>query len=259
MPKGRGPSTLGRLTKTKGDGRFETYVARLGDTLSWVADDFAMSEATLRSQNGLDESIPLTPGTVLLLPPDARRSQRALERPVEVVASRTIFPDASQRRVFYRVTGDESLEDVARAFSVSILDLARWNLINTQAHLREGMTLQVLVDKDAALEDVRVIEESSALVFLAGSPEFHEHHEAQKGKRRVSILVRKGDTLASLGARYGMTVGSMERVNRVSRASKLVEGQQLIVYTDRKVSGSSDLAEAGALPTLDAPFPELLP
>jgi membrane-bound lytic murein transglycosylase D len=49
----------------------------------------------------------------------------------------------------------------------------------------------------------------------------------------VVVSARVNDTLATLGKRYGMTVGSMERVNRRSRTDKLRAGEGVVVYVDR--------------------------
>jgi membrane-bound lytic murein transglycosylase D len=140
-----------------------------------------------------------------------------------------------------------------------VTDLARYNALSPDAHLRGDMTLQALVANDAKLDHVRHTEDGHARVLLAGSEAFHEHFEAQKGKKRVEIRVKKGDTLASLGRRYGMSVGSMERVNQRSRRSELLPGEHLIVYTDRKVADQREELSRSPLPALVAPLPEALP
>jgi LysM repeat protein len=47
------------------------------------------------------------------------------------------------------------------------------------------------------------------------------------------VRAKDGDTLASIGKRYGSTVGSMERINRRSRTDAVAEGQPVVVYTER--------------------------
>ena len=123
------------------------------------------------------------------------------------------------------------------------------------------MILQVFVDKDRALHDVRTVTEDQALVLVAGTPAFYDHFEALNGRVRLVVVCKEGDTLAALGSRYGMSVGSMERVNRRSRNDPLLPGEKIIVYTERP---EATRVEAGAsapvaLGQVTAPYPEVLP
>lgn len=255
VPSGRAKTTLAKMNGS--GGKLHLHRIRLGDTPQTVADDYGVTLGALSRENGLDRGEVLAPGTVLVLPSGAK--DRTGKSVVDVVVSRELHPARGQRIVYYQVRDNDQLADIADGFGVSEADLTRWNRLSATAHLREGMTLQVLVDEQASLDMVRFIGNERARVFLAGSSEFHEHFEGLKGKKRVQIVVRAGDTLAGIGKRYGMTVGSMERVNRRSRNTELIPGEHLIVYTDRKVSPADVDDETAALPPLEAPRPDLLP
>jgi LysM repeat protein len=82
-------------------------------------------------------------------------------------------------------------------------------------------------------------------VLVAGSPEFFDYFEGLNGKKRIVVEAKDGDTLATLGRRYGMSVGWMERINRRSRKKKLEAGDKLVVYVPggrvpAKVAGAAD-------------------
>lgn len=256
VPRGSGESTLAKMSK-QGVKTLEQYRVRQGDDAAVIAAEYGVSEAALIKENALGDAERLEPGTVLLLPTGAKKVKSPPQ--TDVVVSRNLTPAKGQEAVFYVVRPGDQLVEIAAAFSVNQADLAAWNMIDTSAHLQEGMTLQVLVDDAQKLTDVRFVRESEARLFLAGSPEFHEHFESLKGKSRVQITVADGDTLMKLGARYGMTVGSMERVNRRSRSTQLVVGEKLIVYTDRKDTAEQQANEPGELPKVVAPRPDLLP
>jgi len=139
---------------------------------------------------------------------------------------------------------------VARAFDTSRSNLARWNALDTSARLQTGMVLQIYVPESAALEAVRHIEEREARVLVSGSPEFFDYFEGMKGKRRVVIAAREGDSLKTLGKRYGMSVGWMERVNRRSRRDEVKAGDPIVIYVpreqpvvDKVLSGTSSEVE----------------
>jgi membrane-bound lytic murein transglycosylase D len=128
------------------------------------------------------------------------------------------------------------------------------------------MALQLFVDKRKTFS-ARTINPSETHVLVAGSPEFYDYFEGQNGRKRVVISARENDTLATLGKHYGMTVGSMERINRRSRTDKLRAGESIVVYVDRgravtarKPNPDEDVASGTLLPlepALDAPSPEL--
>jgi membrane-bound lytic murein transglycosylase D len=57
---------------------------------------------------------------------------------------------------------------------------------------------------------------------------------------RLRITVSDGDTMASVAARYGLSVGSLARINRRSRQSALRVGDTLVVYTaPERLQGSA--------------------
>lgn len=256
VPSGSGERTLAKVSQ-KSRQSLEPYRVRQGDSAELIAADYGVTESELRRVNALEKGERLEPKTILLLPPGVKR--RNADARQDVVASRELTPAAGQTRVFYQVQSGDQLEDIALAFGVSEADLAGWNVIDTEAPLHAGMTLQLLVHEPESLSEVRFVPESQAHVLLAGSPEFHEHFESLKGKARVQITVNEGDTLYKLGARYGMSVGSMERVNRRSRKAPLIPGERLIVYTERQPTASQQGASPESLPEIKAPRPELLP
>lgn len=252
LPVGSGEVAMKRLLSKKNPAAVALHRTRLGDSITTLAVDFQIPTSTLETLNDLQATERLESGTVLFVPSGAKPKPTL---PEDVVVGRSVQPGAEQRRVFYQVVAGDSLTQIASAMGVKEMDLCRWNLLNPSALLREGMTLQVLIDETTTLPHVRTLEEAQAHVLIAGSPEFHEYFEGLKGKQRLVITVRPGDTLSGIGARYGMTVGSMERVNRRSRKQKLLAGEQLIVYSER------DRSEANASTGVDPlpPLPHLGP
>ena len=89
------------------------------------------------------------------------------------------------------------------------------------------MALQLFVDKSKTFL-ARTVSAAQTRVLVAGTPEFYEYFEGQNGRKRVVVSAHDNDSLATIGKRYGMTVGSMERVNRRGRnssSSAAVEAQ----------------------------------
>jgi membrane-bound lytic murein transglycosylase D len=209
-----------------------SYVVRVGDTVESIAQARGATEAQIRALNGVDPKEVLAAGAVLLVPrSDRNREEEALES-VAVVPPRTfVYPD--RRRIFYRVSPGDVLSRIAEVFGVSRADLLLWNALDEGARLYPGMSLQVFVKTQRDLASVRYSTEANTKVLVAGSAQFFEHFEGQSGRRRFVVKAKSADTLATIGKRYGTSVGSMERINRRSRNDVLGAGEAIVVYTEK--------------------------
>lgn len=254
---GRGQASSRRLLASAGKQRYLSYSVRFGDTVEDIAQDHHCAPDALRELNGISGSERLQQDTVLLLP-TCKAKKAPPEDKVAVVPSRS-FSYTKRRRVFYRALDGDTIEDVARVFGVSANDLVAWNTLDDSAKLQDGMTLQVFVDRKRDLSRVRYLDEKGVKILVSGSAEFHDYYEGLKGNKRLYVTVRSGDTLRSIGNRYGMSVGWMERINRRSRRDELKVGDRLIVYARRGRTSAKSRASAGELDPIKPPRPDLLP
>jgi peptidoglycan lytic transglycosylase D len=78
---------------------------------------------------------------------------------------------------------------------------------------------------------VLLLDPGKVRVVTLGSEEFLELETARRGKRRLTVTARSGDTLAKVGRRYGLTPGDLARINRFSYNTELHEGQRIVVYS----------------------------
>jgi membrane-bound lytic murein transglycosylase D len=88
-----------------------------------------------------------------------------------------------------------------------------------------------------------------------------DHFEAERGRKRLQILARDGDTLRSIGLRYGLSAGMMERINHLPRNQRLTEGHPIVVYARYGPVPSEVLLSRAPdpLPPVDPPHPHVLP
>jgi membrane-bound lytic murein transglycosylase D len=256
VPKGSGAKAASTLKQGKHGGQFRTTVVRFGDTIGSVAARWQASEKALAALNGLKSDERLVEGTVLLVPAvsDAPRTEAAQ---VVVVPPRSAAL-AGRRRVFYRVLDGDTVESIAHALSVSAQEIVAWNGLDPNAKLQSEMSLQVFVPKALDLARVRTLTESSTRVLEAGSVDFVQHFEAQNGRKRIVVSAKAGENLAGIGKRYGLSVGMMERINRVPRAQKLAEGEPIIVYV-KDTEKDVDVTRGKPLARLEPPRPDALP
>lgn len=221
-----------------------THSVRLGESLGAIAALYDTTEARLRELNGLDRRSHVRPGQALrvpdVLPSDATADAGATadadgtgrqqaEKPVVAIPDRE-FRYKGRRRVFYGVSGTDTLSEVAQCLAVTVDELVKWNLVTPDAKLTSGMFLQAYVPKRADLSRALVLTPAEVQTMVVGSEAFLNHHEASKDRKRIRYRTKQGDTLASISKRFGLSVGSIARINRFSRYSTLEPNAELILY-----------------------------
>jgi LysM repeat protein len=235
---------------------------RFGDTFAAIAASHGTTERRLHQINGFEQAGNLRAGTVLLVPQRATSDVGSPQDDVVTVPNRR-FKYANRKRVFYRVRSDDTVPAVAAAFGVTQTGVLAWNALDESARLQSGMVLQLYVKSNTPLDRVRYLTERETRVLVAGTPEFFDYFEGLKGKKRILVTARKGDTLRSIGKRYGMSVGWMERVNRRSRRDQLRPGETVVVYAPRSAASPGSVYSEGPavspLPAVEPPLPRALP
>jgi hypothetical protein len=91
--------------------------------------------------------------------------------------------------------------------------------------------LQLFVREGFDHSNVVLLDADKIRVVTLGSEEFLELEAARRGKTRLFYSARASDTLTKIAKRYGLAPGDLARVNRLSAASELTEGQKVVVYS----------------------------
>jgi membrane-bound lytic murein transglycosylase D len=269
VPRGQGGKVMRRLAELRPPlPDHATYRIRVGDTPASIAYRLRGSEDELRELNQLGPSERLLPGSTLIVPRGWNRSAQGTPLPLRedtesvVVLPPLRFQYPNRERVFYRTLPGDALDSLAEAFQVRPQDLVLWNSLDRRAKLQSDMVLQVFIPHGSRLTNVRYLRGNNAGKRLdVGSPSFFAHFEAEQGRQRLQILSREGDTLNSIGRRYGLTAGTMERINHFSRNQRLDVGTPVVVYAKYGPVASEVLLSRAPdpLPPVDPPHPAALP
>ncbi|NOY91172.1 MAG: transglycosylase SLT domain-containing protein [Deltaproteobacteria bacterium] len=254
LPRERAASFSARLRRLRPrHPANRAYALRFGESLAMVARRFRTTARALRTLNELENEQNLGPGFALLVPDVSPRPDEApSERPVVGVPPGD-YHLPGKRRIFYRATGHEDAASVARFFSVTRDQLLRWNRIDPNARLTRGLMLQLFVDPAFDLSRAVVMSPDDVRVLTVGSEEFFEWQQQQVGRVRFRYLVAPGDTLSSIGQRFGIGVGSLARINRFSRRRTLHPGDEILIYAERARVPARYLPNPA--PSEDAPAP----
>ncbi len=241
VPSGKGPTCADKLAKVSGKGESaDRYVVKVGESLSDIAESHRVPTQRLVDLNAIAPGEVLHGGTVLLVPaadevetpkvdPQKLGEPAAKnERPVVIVpADVYVYPDRT--RVFYKVKAGDLAPRLADTFGVTLDELRRWNTLDLRARLLEGMTLQVFVKDPKKLADARVLGEGEVRTIVSGSEEFFAHFE-EKGRKRIVVQAKAGETLEVIGKRHGVTAKLMERINRRGKSEPLRDGENIVLY-----------------------------
>jgi membrane-bound lytic murein transglycosylase D len=206
------------------------HILRFGETLAEVATRYRTTARRLARLNAIEDPSELAPGTALLVPAvEPREPDPGSEPPVVAVPDGAfLYPE--RQRVFYRVAGHDTAEDIAGFFRVTVDELRRWNAIDPGASMLDGMLLQLFVPTEVDLDRALVLSPDEVRVMTLGSEAFFAYHEEQKGRVRFRYTVKPGDTLESLARRFGLAPADLTRINRFPRSTLLDVGQEIIVY-----------------------------
>ncbi|MDQ3570666.1 MAG: M23 family metallopeptidase [Actinomycetota bacterium] len=113
----------------------------------------------------------------------------------------------------YKVRRGENLSLVAKRTGVPVAALARANAISDPDHLRPGQVLRIPPEKASAPRSEAGVGPGRALAPLP-SPVI-----VVDGTGRYRV--RRGDTLAAIASRHGISVSELKRVNGIGRGSSL--------------------------------------
>jgi membrane-bound lytic murein transglycosylase D len=262
VPRGTAAIVAQRLPDVKE--AIAPYTMRFGERLDDVARAHGASTRELRAMNAIEDASEVRPGLTIVVP--AGRKPLGPSTPPETVI--VAVPDkdavvAGRKRVFYRTLPTDTIADIASFFGVKASDLQRWNNLDAEARLASGMVLQIWVAEELDTSRAALVDPAIVRVVTTGSDEFFDLVEARRGRVRMPYVVKKGDDLARIGKRFGLTVADLERINRFGhKASPITVGQTIVVYRElsaaEKRAAAEKITPGGVKPPAPLP-PEVDP
>lgn len=153
----------------------------------------------------------------------------------------------------HKVRKSETLQAIARQYSVSAQDLARINGIGKKRPLRRGMLLTVPASMHAPSPEIidPATDPRASTAYVPprtlGLPASLEGHSTTEG--RTAVIVEKGETLASIAERYGVSAQDLMRWNRL-KSARVTRGMRLKIRTPEAIQadqGSTDSTQIAEL------------
>ncbi|MDI7268547.1 MAG: LysM peptidoglycan-binding domain-containing protein, partial [Myxococcota bacterium] len=230
IPRGVARQFAAALPGVEAEHRVRRYTVRFGETIDDVAARFSTTARRIREINGLERGETVRGGDEIEAPDvEPRDLERPAEPPVVVVpADRFEYPDRD--RLFYRVIAGDTLEAVTEHFSVTVTDLASWNVIDPEAALVPGMRVQVFPPPGFDVSSALVLRDGEVTLLAAASDELYEHVARQDGFERVVHVAEQGDTVESIARRFGTTERALARINGFGADHVPAPGDRVVVY-----------------------------
>ncbi len=216
---------------TSYSGNTETYIVQKGDILSQLAVDFNTSTKTLISMNSLSNPDVLYVGQELRVPAGSKASARSSS------SSSTSYSSVKKGGEYVIQKGD-TLSGIAVAAGVSLADLRSLNSIKDDK-IFAGETLAIpsggkvpTHTQKSTAKKADPVEPAPEVAEPAPAPMAAPGVEPlETGSMQVDAvmdhLVYPGETLDDISRQYGVSKSDIMRLNNISDASAITEGQRL--------------------------------
>lgn len=182
-----------------------------GETLGQLARRYRTSVSAIMSLNGIRDARKVRAGRVLTVP-YPRGYEPPATRQVAQQSTNSKPPRNGEKEIRVRVHGGDSLEAIAKRYSVSVASLRRANGMSG-SRIYAGQELRVHVSESFDAPNDGNVSEST-----------HERTEYQ---------VRSGDTLAAIGRLYNVNVGDLLLWNNLPHSGRIHPGDILQIWKPR--------------------------
>ena len=195
---------------------WKRHKVRSGETLGHIADKYNISVSLLKDSNRIRGHL-IREGKDLLIPV-ASKSARSY-RLSEAQRKQAILsaPKSGRNKIIHTVRSGDNLWDISRKYKVNVRALAKWNAMAPRDVLQRGQKLVVWTkNKPTQTQAPRI-------------------SRAPQGKsivQKVNYVVRRGDSLARIAARFRVSVSDLLRWNTLKKNKYLQPGQRLKMFVD---------------------------
>lgn len=195
--------------------RVERYSVRRSDTVASIAKHFGTTPALIRELNGLEANSRIEINSELRVPSSITTLPPKVLRAAALVDGRSSLRRGRGRHLHVVHRGD-SLYGIARKTGIDVKTLAQLNGMSPNDKLRAGQRLNL--GTQSAAEDP------------SDSGGKKGGRSAASRERRVTYVVRRGDTLSRIARVLQVSVASLLTWNDLPSTDAIRVGQKLVAY-----------------------------
>ncbi len=225
--------------------RWEEHKVKKGETIASIARTYNTTSQVLVQVNKLRGNR-LNPGRTLMIPVALKDTTVYTHTEDKRRSEIQNTPRAGRAKEVYAVKAGDTFWSISRSFDVNVMQLAKWNGMSPRDPLAIGQKLVVWV-KQAEPEEPA--EEVTAAAAEDNAAEDNSEDDAKRESavdltrlasppesvtmRWINYVVRRGDSLARIAARFRVTVAQVKSWNSfLAKRKRLRPGQRIKLYVD---------------------------
>lgn len=218
VPAGRAETIAQAYQSTPSDERLAiaTHTVRSGETVATLAKKYGVSSEAIRVANRSARGKRLPVGTTLYVPLSTALPVSLLREPEPIANTRTV----SRSHVVKR---GETLSSIAKKYRVSVASLRSANRIGAKGGVRVGQKLTIR-------RTTTVLASTRGKATAAkgkGTGKGAKTAVAKGGAAAKTHVVKNGETLGGIAARYGVKVSALASANGLGKRGSIKAGQRL--------------------------------
>jgi membrane-bound lytic murein transglycosylase D len=209
--------------------RVDHYTVRRGDTIATIARRYATNPDVIRELNDLAASdLPVIDAVLRVPSPNIQLPEKAMRAAMLVDSPQRRLRRGGHRPDIHVVRRGDTLYALAQRLGTDVQTLAQVNGIRAGARLHAGQKLHFgassVLLSDASAGTARSIAATGA-------------QTASEGGRRMTYIVRRGDTLYGIARLLQVTVNELMGWNGMSGERNLKPGQTLVAFVKTRNAG----------------------
>jgi membrane-bound lytic murein transglycosylase D len=209
--------------------RVDHYTVRRGDTIASIASRYATKPDVIRELNDLGASdLPVIDAVLRVPSPNIQLPEKAMRAAMLVDSPQRRLRRGGHRPDIHVVRRGDTLYALAQRLGTDVQSLAQANGIKAGARLHAGQKLR-FGGSSALLSDAS----GGAARSIAASGV----QSASDGGRRMTYIVRRGDTLYGIARLLQVSVNELMGWNGMSGERNLKPGQTLVAFVKTRSAG----------------------
>jgi membrane-bound lytic murein transglycosylase D len=209
--------------------RVDHYTVRRGDTIATIALRYATKPDVIRELNDLGASdVPVIDAVLRVPSPNIQLPEKAMRAAMLVDSPQRRLRRGTRRPNIHVVRRGDTLYAMAQRLGTDVQSLAQANGIRAGDRLHAGQRLHFsgssALVSDASAGSARSIATTGA-------------QSAAEGGRRMTYIVRRGDTLYGIARLLQVTVNELMGWNGMSGEHSLKPGQTLVAFVKTRNAG----------------------
>lgn len=220
VPAGRAETIARAYESTPSTERLAlaTHKVKAGETVATLAKKYGVSSEVIRVANRSARGKRLPVGSTLYVPLSTALPVSLLREPEPIANTRTVARTHVVKR-------GETLSGIAKKYGVSVASLRSTNRIGPKGGVRAGQKLTIR-------RTTTVLASTRAKATVAkgkGTAKGAKTAVAKGGAAATTHVVKRGETLGGIAARYGVKVSALASANGLGKRGSIKAGQRLTI------------------------------